>query len=445
VLGDPRRTERLVRLAASAAMFPAGTVTAVVKESAEREGAFRLLENPAVESAAVAKASHLATVHRCKDEGFVYVPIDGSSLLLEDRARKRDVGQVGNWSQGGRGLQVVSALAVSPDGTPIGVCGQRWWARTAQVVRNRQRKRRPFFGQTEMQYTVDLLGEVYEHFTQQAPDVKPWFQLDRGYDAWAILQLAHQRKMAVTIRVKADRCVREHKKDAPTYLYPRMKKAPVLGHHHVNIPARTGRRARVAKLQIRACKLTIELRVSRKRREHVPMYVVSARELGRKKTPLHWTLMTTQPVESFQQALSIIDGYTTRWRIEEFHRAWKRGVCHVEDTQLRARESILKWATILGAVAARATRLTYLARESPDVPASEELTHWEIDAAIVLLRPKGINRGANPTLAQAVGWIAELGGFAGKYSGRPPGPTVIARGLLLVESFARGLKNLGEM
>jgi len=446
-LGDVRRRERLVRVAAKAAMAPAGTVTAVMADSAEREAAFRLLENPEVKAVAVARASHLATVLRCRDESFVYVPVDGSSLLLTDRERVRDVGQVGNWSSGGRGLQVTSALAVSADGTPLGVCGQSWWARKQPVTRTHQRRRtqRAFLGETEMQYTVDLLSEVQELFAQHAPAVKPWFQLDRGYDAWAILQLAHRRKMLMTVRVKSDRCVRENRKSPKTYLFARMQKAPVLGHHYVKVPARPGRQARVAKLQVRACTMTIELRISRKGCEYVTMQVVSAREVHRQKDALHWTLITTQPVQSFRQALSILDGYTTRWRIEEFHRAWKSGVCNVEDTQLRARESILKWATILAAVAARATHLTYLARETPDVPASEELTRWEIDAAIVLLRPKGIKRGANPTLAQVVGWIAELGGFAGKYSGRPPGPTVVARGLLLVESFARGLKNLDEM
>jgi len=444
-LGDVRRTARLVRLAAQAATTPAGTVTAVVKGSAERQAAFRLLEKPTVNCAAVAGASHLATVLRCKGQRFVYVPMDGSSLLLTDRLRSRDVGQVGNWSSGGRGLQVVSAIAVSPDGTPIGVCGQTWWARTEQIVRNRQRKRRPYFGETEMQHAVDLLDEVQERFAKQSPDVKPWFQLDRGYDAWAVLQLAHQRDMLVTVRVKADRCVRDSSKDPKKYLFPRMHKAPVLGYSYVRVPARNGQRARVAKLQVRGLKLTVELRVSRKRRVYAPMYVVSARELHRKQDPLHWTLMTTQPTTSFQDAQSIIHGYTTRWRIEEFHRAWKTGVCHVEDTQLRGRDSILKWATILAAVASRASRLTYLARESPDVPAGEELTRWEIDAAIALLRPKGVKLGAKPTLAEAVGWIADIGGFAGKYSGKPPGPTVIARGLALVESFAKGLKNMNEM
>jgi hypothetical protein len=44
-LGDPRRTERAVELAARAAERPAGTVTGVVQGDAAREGAFRFLRN----------------------------------------------------------------------------------------------------------------------------------------------------------------------------------------------------------------------------------------------------------------------------------------------------------------------------------------------------------------------------------------------------------------
>jgi hypothetical protein len=42
---------------------------------------------------------------------------------------------VGARSKGAQGLQVMSAIAVSPDGVPLGLCGQVFWTR-------RQRSRR---------------------------------------------------------------------------------------------------------------------------------------------------------------------------------------------------------------------------------------------------------------------------------------------------------------
>ncbi len=440
-LGDRRRVDRLVCLAASAASAPAGTVTAVVCGSAQREGAFRLLESAHVSARAVGQASHLAAVRRSSEYPWVYVPLDGSSLSFTDRVCGRDVGCVGPWSRHGRGLIVASALAVSPDGSPLGVCGQRYWAREERAVPHKSTRHSM---ECETRHGVELLDEIHALFAKEAPEVQPWLQLDRGYDGWAIFQRAHQRQMRITVRAAHNRCVREHDGASRRYLFSVVGRAPLLGEYDLEVPARGNEPARIARMRVRSCEVTLELKVGSKRREYVRMFAVLAQE-ERRRNPLRWVLLTSVPVHTLGEAREVIDGYASRWRIEEFHRAWKRGVCNVEDTQLRGRESIIKWATILAAVAARATRLTYLAREKPAAPATEELTKWEIDAAIALLRPKGARPGDVPSLGQVVRWIAELGGYTGKSSGGPPGPTVVARGLAKVEILAEGLRNLAEM
>lgn len=440
-LGDRRRVDRLVLLATRVAMAPAGTVTSVLSTSAEREGAFRLLSNPRAPARAVADASHRAAVRRTQEYPWVYVAIDGSSLSLTDRVGGREVGSVGAWKDRGRGLLVASALAVSPDGTPLGICGQKWWAREQRAPK-RTSTRKPM--ECETRHSLELLDEVHARFTEEAPGVEPWFQFDRGYDGWAILSRAHELKLRITLRAAFNRCVREGRHAPREYLFDIAQRAPLLGAYDLEIPAKGAEPARMGSIEVRAREVTLELKVGSKRREYLKVQVVFARE-KRSKNPLQWLLLTTAPVHSFTDALAVINGYTARWRIEEFHRAWKRGVCNVEDTQLRGRETIIKWATIHAAVAARATRLAYLAREKPSELATVELTQWEIDAAIVLLRPKGAKLGDVPSLGQAVRWIADLGGYTGKSSGGPPGPTVIARGLTKVEILAEGLRNFEQM
>ena len=102
----------------------------------------------------------------------------------------------------------------------------------------------------------------------------------------------------------------------------------------------------------------------------------------------------------------------------------------------------MKWATILAAVAADTVRLAYLARETPDVPALDEPSRSEIDAAIILRKPKEVKRGAAPTIGAAVLWIAEVGGYTGNASGGPPEPTVTGRGLQRVRIGAEILRGL---
>jgi hypothetical protein len=437
--GDRRRTDRVVSIAASAASAPAGTITAVLTESAARQGAFRWLENPLVHSAAISEAMFGSTVRACNGKK-VFVAIDGSSLALTDLAGSRDVGGVGAWRQNGRGLQVASALAIASDGTPIGIAGQTYWARQKKTTKYQT----DHSMETETRYGVDLLKDVHARFTEHNADVTPWFQLDRGYDVWPVLLEAVRNNMLITVRANHDRCVRKDRHEPTQYLKELAYSAPRLGYYELQIPGRPGRSARSAKMQVRARKVTIELHVTAKKCQYVTLTVVLVEECT-KDNPLTWMLLTTAPVRSRKDALEVVRGYTMRWRIEEFHRAWKKGVCNVEDTQLRSRESIIKWATILAAVAARSIRLTYLAREQPDLPATEEFSRDELHAIIALRQPKGVKLSATPSLATAVGWIADLGGYTGKSSGGPPGPTVVTRGLGKVDALAKGLKNMRKM
>ena len=162
------------------------------------------------------------------------------------------------------------------------------------------------------------------------------------------------------------------------------------------------------------------------------------------------------PVFSAEHAQKILESYRTRWRVEEFHRTWKKGECRVEDAQLGSVEALQKWAIVLAAVAARIERLKYLARKQPQAPASIELTEPEIEVLRLdrldrarkarayarsrppNKRPKVEKVPAMPSIATAVAWLAEMGGWIGPRNG-PPGSTTIARGLERVRWLAEGI------
>jgi hypothetical protein len=67
----------------------------------------------------------------------------------------------------------------------------------------------------------------------------------------------------------------------------------------------------------------------------------------------------------------------------------------------------------------------------------------EIDALIVLKKPRSYSRGDVPPIGLAVRWLADLGGYTGKSSGGPPGAIVIGRGLKRIDSAVQVLEILG--
>ena len=42
--------------------------------------------------------------------------------------------------------------------------------------------------------------------------------------------------------------------------------------------------------------------------------------------PLHWAVLTTEAVNTAEAALQVVRCHELRWRIEDYHKAWKSGV-----------------------------------------------------------------------------------------------------------------------
>lgn len=448
-LGDRRRTRRLIAMASEVAARPAGTVTRACATSASREGAFRLLENAAVRPEPIRRCVQNATLQRCSGHQVVFVAVDGSSLKVTDKKRAKGLGAVGTLHKGARGVQVMTALAVDGGGAPLGVVAQQMWVRAKRSTRDP--KGVPSHGGESLQW-LDVIEDSRRAFEERCPDATPWFQLDRGGDCWQVLTYAKRAAVRLTVRALHDRRL----DDDTDHLWRAAESADVVATKWIDVPARppTKRRRRVgasrrhetvparearrAKVEIRAT--GVRLRVSTPNgRTSLDFNVVLVREVKRSKDRVEWLLLTTGAVCTRRSVLDVVRGYTYRWRVEDFHRAWKRGLCRVEDTQLRSRDAIYKWATLLASVATRAMRLTHQARATPDVPASTELSTIEMEALIALRQPKNLG-DREPTLAEAVRWLAELGGYTGPWNG-PPGATTVGRGLHDLLVAARAFAN----
>ena len=454
-LGDARRTQRLVAIAARAVTRPHGRITATFKRSAEREGAFRWVENREISTKEITRASGRATARRAAEYSFAFVPIDGTSLNIADHGRNKGTGVVGARFVGARGLQVMSAVAVAPTGTPLGIAHQVYWARSGRKRRGGKqggRKDRRKFASKESRYWIQTANQVVRDFKQHAPSTTPWFQLDRGGDIRQVLQHAHEQQLLLTVRSSWDRRLWTEAGERRRYLREWMTAEPVRSYKSVRVPAGANRQARIAKLAVRFARVSLDLHNRRgKQRRQVPVHVVLVREVQttpKLETPIEWMLLTTHTVDTVAEAESVIHGYATRWSIEEFHKTWKTDDCNVEQMQLRTFDHMVRWAAILAAVAMRIQRLIKLARNEPDLPATVELTRGEIKAIIVGTNHRKMTAKPDDvlTIAEAVKWLGSLGGHSPSPSAGPPGPKTLARGLDSISLLARYFDDLrGEM
>lgn len=452
-LGDARRVKRVQRMLAAAVARPAGRISEVFTTGAERQAAYDFLEHDQVSADSIRKSVGRACARACAKETEVMIALDGTSLTLKDTTSAKGFGSVGTYTAGASGLKVITSLALSTNGTPMGVPALVFWARQQPEDAGARRRYRNA-GERESRYWRDAVDEVSDHFRREAPDTKLHFIADREADASLLMLHIITAGHGFTIRANGTRKARSN--GCKTDLYKALRRTRCRGAMTVKVKGTSKRTARTARLVVRAT--TVEVLLRDRHTKHTTPQVLSvvwAREHGTcpdGEEAIEWLLYTTAPVHTARDAIDRVDTYSKRWRIEDFHRTWKSGACRVEETQLRSYGAVVKWASILAVVAARAEHLRHVARTSPEVAATTELSEAEIEALIILKRheKKKTEDVPNdvPTIAKAVRWIADLGGYIGGKSSRPPGATVIMRGLeriAIVEATVAELRTTGKM
>jgi hypothetical protein len=440
-LGDLRRSRRAVQMGATMSRSPGGQVSAVFLDGKTREAAYRFVRNEAIDSAALLRSSVGATVQRCWREPVVFAPLDATSFNLPDPDERRGMGAIGTHGVGAQGLHLMSGIVVDMHGVPVGLCGQRYWARQQRVGLGRDDYDRRDIDQKETRYWLEVLEEAQAAFAAGATGTRPFFQLDRGGDAWPVLTWAVDHQALLTTRVTHNRRVGDKKK----YLWPTVAAIEPQVSYVIDVPEGPNRTARRAFVHVQFCPVEVDVKDRRSGiHRKLSMWAVRVYEIDtapRGEERIEWMLLTTWPVHTVEDALFVVRGYTTRWRIEEFHKTLKSGACRLEDTMLHCRENVVRFAVLSSSVAIHLQRLLHLSRVSPDEPATVMFTRPEIDATILLRKPAGFSVGDTPSISLVARWIADIGGFMGPAQStirkaidrgesiRLPGAIVLRRGL----------------
>lgn len=426
-------------MAENAARQPGPTITKTQLTSADKEGAFRFLENHQVESSAVALAAFQHTSLRCGEEGRVYVAIDQTVLQFVDRNNVRGLGPAHNRiSKFHRSMQCMNALALDASGTPLGLLAQEFWNRPEEKTPYGKGDPRPSEERESWRW-VEALRHARQQLSDHAPNARACYVMDRGADFFGVWSVVDEHDLEVTMRCCYDRAI--EKNGAHRRLFATLRRQPVVETVRLHVPRGPNRMARTAKIELRKLRAKVRLRTKFQKGGELwkELTIVQAREVGHVpngEQRILWRIYSTVNAS----ASALVKTYKKRWRIEEFHKTWKTGACKVEHSQLRSFEALRRWATILAAVASRVERLKVLSREQPDLDALEEFSQDELDAAIMLTETKKHQPGDSLTLKEAVRLVAMIGGHMGYPSAGPPGSLTIRRGLERVEPAGRVLK-----
>jgi len=429
-------------MASAAVQRPHAHLTRVFEGEA-RHVAYDFVENDAVDPAAMVAAMGAATAIDVARWPRVYVASDGTSVSVTDDARTKATGRLGTLASGGRGDKVHGALAIDPAGAVAGVLDLQFWQRTGASTKAR-RAVLPTAAK-ETQRWLDARQHARERLAAHAPETRPHFLHDREADAWPILLDAHAHRATedTTLRASWNRRVVPDAAgdDERPHVREVLAATPLCGRYALAVSAGPARTARTAAMEVRAAAVTLQLRDKQTGDLHaVRLHVVQAVEVGTtpaREKPIEWLLYTTRVVETFADATETVREYAYRWRIEEFHRAWKSGGTQAESTQLSGANRV-RWLIILAAVAARAVRLSYRSRTTPEGDPAEEFEPQEIEI-VGALQAASARRPPPPlTLATMVRTIATLGGWVRQKSNPNPGPQTLLLGLIRLSDIVLG-------
>lgn len=104
---------------------------------------------------------------------------------------------------------------------------------------------------------------------------------------------------------------------------------------------------------------------------------------------------------SFEEAKIILTRYAKRWGIEIYHRVLKSG-CRIEDRQLGTAKRLANCPAIDMVVAWRIHHLTWLGRETPDMPCTVYFDDIEWKALVGFINQTPAVPDTLPTLRQAM-------------------------------------------
>lgn len=412
-----------------------------IPKQAERwsdvKGAYRLLNNPAVQPEAI-QGPHRALVRAmCREHKLVLSIQDTTQLDFTNRA-VTDLGEIGNGRQ--QGLLQHSALAATEDGRVLGVLDQQWSTRDpkAEGETRRQRQGR----RTEADVWAETAGAI-----GPMEGVKLLHVGDRHSDVFSFMHEALRLKHGFVLRAKHDRYI----DDRTDRLWSKLHATPAVETIGVFIETQqgvTGRgkqrretvRLEIAYAPVRVPPPTNDPRFTKA--EPLTLWAVHVREANPPEgfEPIDWMLLTTEPVTDAASARRVIGIYQCRWVIEEWHRALKEG-CRLEASQLKSAQAIRRLAAVTSVVAVRLLQLRDLAddptpaAEDPRVLEREADPLWiQVVAALADTDPRKLSpRGFFRAIARRGGWLAR------KHDGRP-GWKTIWRGWSDVQIMVEGIR-----
>jgi hypothetical protein len=426
-LGDARLAARLLSLARDFYAKPRAQIPQACGSRAKAKAAYRFLAHARTTMDAILQSHYEASCARVAAHPVVLAVQDTTSLNYNTQPAIENLGPIGSRADTWLGLMVHDTMAFTPEGLPLGLVDVQCWARDANAFGKKHwRKSLPIEAKESYKWLQSV--QAAARLQARCPHSTVVSVGDREADIFELFDFARTLECAPRLLVRAEQnrklAAEEHR------LWTHMARQPIAGYRSLQVPRRANRPARVAKMAISYARVELTAPQRKGKLKPLTVWAVWAREIEApaNTSALEWMLLTTCPVDCFEQATARIAWYSARWGIEVYHRTLKSG-CQIETRQLGSADRIEACLAIDLVVAWRILHLTKLGREHPDVPCTAYFSELEWKALLTYINRSAIVPSEPPSLREATRLVATLGGFLGRKCDGEPGTQTLWLGL----------------
>jgi hypothetical protein len=431
---DHRLRLRAIEILAQKASRPGDSIPQGAGSPAAAKATYRFLENRRVSAELLWCPIHEHAARALRGLDRVLAVQDTTFLNLPTLEATEGLGTVNGKDE--EALLMHSVLAVRPDGHILGMLDTQVWARPPEEWgKAKARKGRPL-EEKESSKWLRAMVRAARRRDRFSPGTRLLHVADREADIHAAFEKAIELGDDAIIR-----CSRDRRVEGPWgRVRATLAAQPVLAQARVKVPRTKGARKRWAAVEIRSATVTLDPAAKPAGRPAVRLGVVWVNEpvVPAGLEPLDWSLWTTLPVGTVEEALAVVEFYRQRWRIEDFHRTLKEG-CRVERTQLKTAGRIETLVAYSSAVAVRLLQITHWARTEPTRPCTEVLCEdaWRVLWAHIHNARLAEGQGP-PTMREAVRMIGRLGGHLGRKCDGLPGVRSLWKGWYVLQLLVEG-------
>lgn len=439
-LFDKRRTERLMDIASKLNKHPGQSLASLYSRWYDVKAIYNLL-NLNVMTPDIIQSTHrsLATENMLNWDGDILLIEDSSEFEWNGHEPIEGLGPIGSGREGDQGFILHSTIALgimnnsdSKD-LPVKVLGlpsQQYYVRPPK----REKSHKRCNGQKGLE--TDLWSKILKNKTPKSSNNRLIRVCDRNADIYETQFDTKASGYDYIIRVNHDRVDND---DWEIHLFETMRELPPIGATTIERRGGKGTKKRIISLNVNWQEISLRApaRPGYKVGGLPPLQVTVVHVWGvdpEDGTLIEWFLYTSLSINDLETACMIVNYYSHRWIIEDYHKTLKSGL-KAEDLQLETAHRLFAAIAIMSIVALRLLDLRESLRINPDNPAEKSgFSQFEIEVLETYLKR---NIKTVKCVALAIG---KLGGHLNRKSDGMPGIKTLWLGMSRFMDLVEGAK-----